>query len=181
LNYKYKYHLMLDESSSFRAVRRTDRVSLNSTTSPCTKPTCSSASAPAPTPVVDHERANSLSFVYSPAMPCSGCWRLVPQQNTGLRSTPSVFEDFQEIAEGREGDFRRMWRRPAVLRRLSSILLYKPLRRRRLRPRTPHLQASTASISNNKSRIRMRRSVCCKRWWRSVQLGGEVVEGAGVE
>ncbi|TFK28263.1 serine C-palmitoyltransferase [Coprinopsis marcescibilis] len=106
LKYKYKYRLMLDESYSFGSVGRTGRGLTEVYNVPATKVdmilgSCAVGLASAggfcagSQVVVDHQRINGPSFVFSAAMPAL----LAVSASEGInifRSTPSIFETLQE-------------------------------------------------------------------------------------
>ncbi|EDR09408.1 serine palmitoyltransferase [Laccaria bicolor S238N-H82] len=106
LKYKYKYRLILDESFSFGTVGRTGRGLTELYNVPATKVDmllgsvaiglCSSGGFCAGSQnVVDHQRINGPSFVFSASMPAL----LAVSASEGiniLRSTPSILTSLQE-------------------------------------------------------------------------------------
>ncbi|RXW22768.1 hypothetical protein EST38_g3074 [Candolleomyces aberdarensis] len=106
LKYKYKYRLLLDESYSFGAVGRTGRglteiynvpaSKVDMLIGSCAIGLCAGGGFCAGSNiVVDHQRINGPSFVFSAAMPAL----LAVSASEGInifRSTPSIFETLQE-------------------------------------------------------------------------------------
>ncbi|CAA7263324.1 unnamed protein product [Cyclocybe aegerita] len=106
LKYKYKYRLILDETYSFGAVGRTGRGLTELYNVPAEKvdillgscavglASCGGFCAGSRV-VIDHQRINGPSFVFSASMPAL----LAVSASEGiniLRSTPSIFETLQE-------------------------------------------------------------------------------------
>ncbi|PPQ81369.1 hypothetical protein CVT25_015890 [Psilocybe cyanescens] len=106
LKYKYKYRLILDESYSFGSVGRTGRGLTELYNVPASKVdmllgSCAIGLASAggfcagSRTVVDHQRINGPSFVFSASMPAL----LAVSASEGiniLRNTPSIFETLQD-------------------------------------------------------------------------------------
>ncbi|KJA21307.1 hypothetical protein HYPSUDRAFT_203077 [Hypholoma sublateritium FD-334 SS-4] len=106
LKYKYKYRLILDETYSFGSVGRTGRGLTELYNVPASKVdmllgSCATGLASAggfcagSRTVVDHQRINGPSFVFSASMPAL----LAVSASEGiniLRSTPSIFETLQD-------------------------------------------------------------------------------------
>ncbi|KAH6901998.1 serine palmitoyltransferase [Coprinopsis sp. MPI-PUGE-AT-0042] len=106
LKYKYKYRLLLDESYSFGSVGRTGRGLTELYNVPASKVdmllgSCAIGLSSAggfcagSQIVVDHQRINGPSFVFSAAMPAL----LAVSASEGInifRSTPSIFEALQD-------------------------------------------------------------------------------------